>query len=305
MQERSRLPITALVMTKNEDKNLEACLSSICEFVEKIILIDSSSTDNTLNIAQKYNCEIYNFDSPFQSKLMQWALKNCKIDTEWIVRVDADERWTEKGFEELAIHIQKKDVNGLYISRKVFFMQKWLRYGGMYVNGFLVVFRKGTATMEDKIMDEHFKVEGKVINTNIDIIEANYDRQENIGLWTEKHNRYSTREAISFLTRKYNLDKQGNNIGNFFGSRIERKRWFKEHFFYKMPYFIRPFLYFIFRFFIQLAFLDGTPGFIHAILQAFWYRLLVDTKIYQIEKLAKTEHESIENIILKHYNYKF
>lgn len=293
------LPVTAIVMTYNEEQNIEACLKSIFPFVSQIIIVDSSSTDDTLIIAKKYNCEIYTFNSSIQSEVIKWAFINCDFKHNWIIRVDADERWTKEGFEELENYLSDESVNGVYIRRKVFFMGKWLRYGGMYKSHFAVVFRKDKAIMEDRLMDEHLVIDGKIVKSTIDVIEANYDRQENISLWTDKHNRYSTREAVEYLISEYRVKQ--DTLGSIKGSGVNKKRWLKNNFYYKMPIFLRPFLYFFQRYFLQLAILDGRAGFIHTMLQGFWYRFLVDTKIYQIRNLANANNTNMEDYLKSKY----
>jgi hypothetical protein len=154
--------------------------------------------------------------------------------------------------------------------------------------------------MEDRWMDEHISVDGKTVISSIDVIESNYDRQKNISLWTDKHNSYSTREAVEFLIAKYKL-KEMDSVANIFGNKTEKKRWLKENFYFRIPLFLRPFLYYIHRYIFKLGFLDGKEGFIFHYLHAFWYRFLVDVKVYQMEKLAKKENKSIKEIIKEHY----
>ena len=107
----------------------------------------------------------------------QWALENVSIETEWVLRLDADERWTEEGFERLAEAIRDPDVHGVNVRMRIFFMGRFLRHGGLYPNLFLRVFRREGARIEQRWMDEHIVVAGKVISPHIDVLEANYDRQ--------------------------------------------------------------------------------------------------------------------------------
>src|SRR4030067_1363756 len=273
------LKVSAIVLTYNEEKNLEACLASIKNFVDEIIIIDSYSKDRTLDIAKKYSHKIYQHIFVNQSQQFIWALENADIKNEWILRIDADERWTPGGFEKLKKIIENDGADGVYVKMKIFFMGKWIKYGGFYPNYFLRIYKKSKGRMEERLMDEHISVNGKTIISNIDVLEMNYDRQENISLWTDKHNKYSTREAIEFLIYKHNL-KEINSIADLSGGKTERKRWMKEKFYSRLPLFIRPFFYYLYRYFIKLGFLDGKAGLIYHFLQGFWYRFLVDAKIY-------------------------
>lgn len=287
-------------MTFNESKNLEQCLSSIKDYVDDIIIIDSFSKDHTREIAEKFTTKIYQNEWINYSNQFLWALNNAEIKNDWVLRIDADERWTSEGFEELKKIIEKDEVDGVYVKMKIFFMGKWIKYGGFYPNYFLRVFKKSKGKIEERWMDEHISVNGKTVISDINVLEMNYDRQENISLWTEKHNKYSTREAIEFLIYKYNL-KKVDSIADLKGGKTERKRWMKENFYYKLPLFVRPFLYYIYRYIFKFGFLDGKEGLIFHFLQGFWYRFLVDAKIYQIIMLAKKEKKTIPQVIKEHY----
>jgi len=296
-----KLPITAIVLTYNEERNLEKCLASINNYVNEIIIVDSISNDKTELISRNYTNKFYQNKFINQAKQFIWAIDNCDIHNEWILRIDADERWTKEGFEELSKIMEDDNVNGIYVKMKIFFMGRFIKHGAFYPNYFLRVYKKSKGTMEDRWMDEHIKVEGKVVHSTIDVIESNYDRQENISLWTDKHNGYSTREAVEFLIAKHNIHEI-DTVANFFGNKTERKRWLKENIYFKVPLFLRPIMYFIYRYFFKLGFLDGKEGFIFHTLHAFWYRFLVDTKVYQIERLAKKNNQTIQEVVRDHYN---
>lgn len=296
----NKLPITVIILTYNEQINLKGCIDSVFNYVDEIIIVDSFSTDETIPIAEAYKIKWYQNKFINQAKQFIWALANVKIKNEWILRLDADERWTKEGLEELRDIIEKDKADGVYVKMKIFFMGRWIKHGGFYPNFFLRVYKKSRGRMEDRWMDEHIKIDGRTLVSDIDVIESNYDRQKNIGLWTDKHNKYSTREAIEFLIQKHKL-KQLDSVAKFWGKKTERKRWFKEKFYFRLPLFIRPFLYYIHRYIFKLGLLDGKEGFIFHYMHALWYRFLVDVKVYQIEKLAKQENKSITDVIKEHY----
>lgn len=296
----NKVPVTAIVMTLNEKQNLEECLSSVADFVDEIIVVDCYSTDNTLEIAKKYTNKIYQNKWVNYSQQYNWAINNTDIKNEWILRLDADERWTRTGLQYLQFFIEADKADGIYVKMKIFFMGKWIKHGGYYPNYFLRIYKKSKGEMEDRWMDEHIKVNGRKIISKIDVIESNYDRQKNISLWTDKHNKYSTREAIEFLIQKHKLRKI-DTVAKFWGNKTERKRWFKEKFYFHVPLFLRPLLYYFYRYIIRLGFLDGKEGFIYHYLHAFWYRFLVDVKVFQIERLAKRENKTIPEVVKEHY----
>ena len=295
-----RLPITAIVMTYNEERNLDACLASLVDHVDEIIVVDSESTDRTEAIARRYTDRF--IAQPFvnYSDQFNWGLAVGKPRNEWIARVDADERWTPEGFAELAPLVADPDVHGIYVRMKIYFMHRWIRWGGNYPNLFLRVYRLDRGEIEKRWMDEHIRVDGNVHTSKIDVIEANYDRQDNIGLWTKKHNSYSTREAVENLIQRHRI-REMDSVADLRGTKVQRKRWLKEHLYVGFPLFLRPFVYYLYRYIFQLGFLDGKEGFIYHYLHAFWYRFLVDTKVYQLERHMRKNKLSAPQVIREHY----
>lgn len=296
-----KLPISVIILTYNEELNIEDCLKSVHGWVEDIFIVDSYSTDRTLEIVRKYTDKIYQHPFENHAKQFNWALESLPIKTEWVMRLDADERVTSQLREKLEIVLAQipKDVNGIFVKRKVYFMGKWIKYGGYYPIWLLRLWRYGKGYCEERWMDEHIKLtEGKYIFINGDIEEIN---KKELHWWINKHNSYATREAIDMLNLKYRLIPYDDIEPKLLGSQPERKRWLKERY-SKLPLFFRPFLYFIYRYFIRLGFLDGIEGLIWHFLQGFWYRFLVDAKIYEIEKRAKNERKKITEVIKELYN---
>jgi len=294
------LRITAIVLTLNEQRNLPACLASLRRHVQRIVVVDSFSTDATEEIAREHGAAFVQHAFVNQAQQFQWALEHVDIRTAWVMRVDADERWTPGAFEQLAPFLADPAVAGVNVRMRIQFMGRFLRHGGLYPNLFLRVFRRDGARIEQRWMDEHITVPGKVVSPPIDVIEANYDRQENIGLWTTKHNAYSTREAVDTLIRRWRL-RELDTVGTLKGDSTHRRRWMKEHVYARAPLFVRPFLYFAYRYVLRLGFLDGVPGFVFHVLQGFWYRFLVDVKVYQLESLARASGRPIQEVIEDSY----
>jgi glycosyltransferase involved in cell wall biosynthesis len=296
-----KLPITAIVLTFNEEKNIVECLESVKDLCDEIIIVDSGSSDRTLEMAKQYTDKIYSHPFENQAKQFNWALENLPIKTEWVMRLDADEFVTQELKDELINTIPNldKEIAGLYVKRRVYFLDKWIKRGGYYPTWLLRIWRYGKGYCEERWMDEHIKItEGKVHFLKNDIIDNN---KKNLHWWIGKHNSYATREAIDILNLKYKFIKYDNVEPKLFGTQEQRKRWLKENFYAKMPLIIRPFLYFIYRYFLKFGFLDGIEGLIWHFLQGLWYRLLVDAKIYDIERRAKKENKTIPAVIKEHY----
>ncbi len=275
-----KLPISVIILTYNEELNLENCLKSIADWVDEIFIVDSYSTDRTLEIAKKYGAQISQRPFKNQAEQFNWALDNLNIKNEWILRLDADEYLTEELKKEIADvllnmgtsdvpkidgNVRTSDVqniNGFYIKRRVYFMNRWIKHGGYYPTWLLRLFRKGKARSEQRAMDEHLVLlEGKAGKLKNDFID---DNKKDLTWWIEKHNNYSSREAIEALSENYGRGK--------------------KKIYYRLPLFCRAFLYFIYRYFFRLGFLDGKEGLIFHFLQGFWYRFLVDAKFYEQKK---------------------
>ena len=299
-----KLPISIIILTFNEEKNIEPCLQSVSDWAEEVIIVDSYSTDKTLEIAKKYTDKIHQHKFENQAKQLNWALETLSIKTEWILRIDADERILLKLKEELIIKLPKVDdnVNAMYFKRRVFHWGKWIKHGGYYPTWLLRIWRHKKAYCEERLVDEHMKlIDGNVEFLENDIYE---DNKKPLTSWTGKHNSYATREAIESLALKYNISKNKSVQGDLSGTQVEKRRYIKENLYGKAPLFFRVFVYFIYRYFFKLGFLDGKEGLIFHFLQGFWYRFLVDAKIYEIERKAKESGKDIKNIIEEFHNIK-
>jgi glycosyltransferase involved in cell wall biosynthesis len=274
------MSLSAIILTRNEEANLPNCLASLQTLNAEIFIVDSGSNDRTVEIAKKAGCQV--FDHPFenQAKQLKWALQNLPIKTPWIVRLDADERLTPELAEELQQTLPKtpKEVTGYQVKRRVFFMGKWMRHGGYYPTWLLRVWRTGIGTCEQRWMDEHIVLsQGKIANLNHDIIDEN---QKGLSFWVDKHNRYADREIKDLLTIALEPDDPLLKKGQL--SQASQRRWVKTNLYARSPLFLRAFLYFLMRYTIGLGFLDGIEGLIFHFLQGFWYRFLVDAKIYEL-----------------------
>jgi glycosyltransferase involved in cell wall biosynthesis len=297
---RQTLSLTAIVLTKNERRNLPECLRSLQGWVQDVLVVDSFSTDETCAIAAAHGARVVQRAWRHHADQFQWALDHNSVHSEWIVRVDADERWTSEGFEQLAPLLERADLAGISVHRRIYFMGRFLRWGGLYESEQLRVFRRGRGHVEQRWMDEHIEVDGATLATDIYFLEANYDRQQNIGLWTAKHNDFSTREAVDILSARWKLAAT-ESVADLRGGHTGRTRWLKENVYWRLPMLVRPLLYFCYRYLFKLGFLDGRPGLIFHLLQGFWYRLLVDVKVMQLEALARDSGRSLTAVIEDSY----
>jgi glycosyltransferase involved in cell wall biosynthesis len=287
-------------LTYNEEKHIERCIKSLQPFAQEIFVVDSFSTDTTVMLAESLGAKVYKNPWINYAKQFNWGLDNCPIQTKWVMRMDADEFVTP----ELASEIIQKlgslgtDTTGIYLKCRVYFMNTWIKHGGYYPLWILRLWQYKKGRCEDRWMDEHIKViDGNTINFENDIVDYNL---KGITFWTEKHNGYATREAVDALNTIYGFLKYDEIKVDFFGSQAQRKRWLKMKY-YQIPLFLRPFFYFIYRYFLLAGFLDGKPGLIWHFLQGFWYRFLVDAKINEIYFKAGKDKEAIKALLKSEY----
>ncbi len=295
--------ISAIILTYNEELHIERCIINVFKVADEVIIVDSFSKDNTVDISKNLGAVVY--QNPFvnQAKQFQWALDNVIIKNDWILRIDADEYLTS----DLTLEIMNKlsdisdSITGIYFKRRVHFMGQWIKHGGYYPTYLLRLWRKGVGSIEQRWMDEHVILNhGGTISMNHDFIDDNLN---NMNWWIEKHNGYSLREAVEFLIYKYNFTTEiKTELNN--SSQEGKKRKLKNNYYNRLPLLLRPFIYFFYRYIIKLGFLDGKRGFIWHILQGFWYRFLVDTKIYQIERISKESGLSIPEVLDRDFGIK-
>ncbi|WP_016954009.1 glycosyltransferase family 2 protein [Catenovulum agarivorans] len=292
--------LTVVILTYNESIHIERCIRSVQAPNVRVVIVDSFSTDDTCNLACTLGADVYKNKWVNHAVQFNWALDNCNIDTPWIMRLDADETVSHELMEELQSRLNSFDtaVTGLQVKRKVKFMGQWIKYGDYYPIWLLRVFRRGYGKSELRWMDEHIKVSsGDVVNLDNDITDENLN---SLTWWTEKHNNYATREAVDLLNNIYNFFDYDDIKPKFFGRQLERKRWLKKKY-AQLPLFFRPVIYFNYRYFIKVGFLDGRKGFIWHFLQGFWYRFLVDAKIYDIYRMAGKDKNEIKNVLKEIY----
>jgi glycosyltransferase involved in cell wall biosynthesis len=276
--------VSVLILTREESIHIERCVASARRLTPLVYVVDSESSDGTAEIARAAGAQVISrtFDR-FADKL-NWSSDEIDFPTPWVLRLDADEVLTYQLIEHLPglVASASLDVNGIYLRRQLWFMGRWIRHGGMYPTYTMRLWRRGTTFCEPRDLDEHMILRrGTAIQCELDIID---DPLFDISTWIEKHNRYSTLEARS-------SDREENQTGSsikpaLFGALPQRARWFKLKIFYRLPLFVRPLLYFCYRYVLRLGFLDGTIGFLFHFMHGLWYRVLVDAKIMEARRLT-------------------
>ncbi len=276
--------LAIVVLTYNEEKNITKCLESIKSLNAPIYIIDSFSTDSTERIALKYNATF--IANKFQTHTKQWkfALDQLPNDIDWVLGLDADQTLTNELQTEILQLFDSENeipVNGYYIKRRNYFLGKWIRLGGYQGRYLLKLFkRKEVYLDESELMDHHFYVNGTTTRLSNDMVENNL--KEDLPFWKEKHIKYAKLQA------EEEFEKLLTNKGRLFGNQDER-RLFLKSIWNKMPLFVRPILYFLYRYIFLGGFLDGATGSKFHYLQAYWYRRTVDENIYKL-KAARNKY---------------
>ncbi|PPC74956.1 glycosyltransferase family 2 protein [Pokkaliibacter plantistimulans] len=271
-----------VVLTYNEELHIERCLAPFINHNIPCYVVDSFSTDGTLEIASSMGAIIRKNHFISQSQQFDWALKNADIDAEWILRMDADETLSEALLKKI-INFTQNDGEGhagAVLERKHIFLGRWIRHGGRYPVRILRLFRKGCAHIEEKWMDEHIVLDrGTSTILSGEFCDSNLN---SISWFIDKHNKYASREVIDIILSE--LKNSTHSISSNTSTSIQWRRFLKNNIYLKLPPFIRPFCYFMYRYFLQLGFLDGKEGFAYHFMQGFWYRCLVDLKLLEARK---------------------
>lgn len=280
--------VAVVILTYNEALHIERAIRSVAGFASRVVVVDSYSTDDTVTIARHLGAQV--LQNPFVNQAQQfaWGLANATISEGWILRLDADEII---GFD-LADRIVQElpelpaDVAGITFDRRHIFMGRWIKHGGRYPLTLLRLWRRGQGRVEERWMDEHVVVWGGRTVAFKGVFE---DRNhKDISFFTAKHNNYATREAIEVLCERHGLllDRQTGGDQEKINDQARRKRTIKR-LYNRVPFPISALAYFLFRFLVQLGFLDGMPGVVYHVLQGFWYRFLVGAKVTEFDAELK------------------
>lgn len=286
----STVPVTVVVLTHDEEVNLPACLASVRGWVQRIVVVDSGSTDRTLAIAREHGAEV--MEHPFQSHTQQWAwaLQQAAGSNDWVLGLDADQSVSPElraSLLQLFTGDHLADYQGFYVNRRQIFRGRWIRWGGYYPKHLLKLFRPRAVRLDPgDLMDHHFHVVGSTQRLRGDLVEHNR-KEDVISFWLHKHVRYAELHAREEQQR--GRGHSGVLVPAFSGSPDQRVAWLKQRW-YRLPRYWRPIVYFLYRYFLRLGFLDGKQGFVFHVLQGFWLRLIVDVNLEELERVARDAH---------------
>lgn len=275
--------LLAVVLTYNEEDNVERALKSI-EGLCPIVVVDSGSTDRTVEICGRYTEHILTNRYESHAAQWTWALQNLPVEATWVLALDADFVVSPSLRQRLQEGLAgvPEDVGGIYVVHRYVFGGAEIRFGGAK-KYWLRVVRAGRAAPDlSDLVDFRFVVEGRTVQWNAVVREYN-GSDEDASFWIRKQDKFSVRLAVEEELRRERVLSWGTEP-RFWGNSDERVMWLRD-FWLHMPLFLRPCLYFFYRYFFRLGFLDGAGGFLYHAQQGFWLRLVVDWKLWQLRKL--------------------
>jgi glycosyltransferase involved in cell wall biosynthesis len=284
-----KIPVSVIIATRNEARNLPSCLRSLKEFGE-IYVIDSQSTDDTVEIARSHGVHVVQFHyAGGWPKKRQWAMNTLPLAYDWILLLDADEVLTTELIKEIRSAIVNPAIDGYSILLRTWFLGRALRHGdiGLWK---LALFRRGKGrfecrlkeqdtSMADMEVHEHVVVDGETLKLRNPVIHHNL---ESLSRYIQKHDEYSNWESRVLSLRGDDKELPPS----LFGTQAQRRRWLKRKLF-AVPG--SPVLLFLYRYVFRFGFLDGVPGLIYCGFQAV-QMFHTKAKIYELK--SKINHET-------------
>ena len=270
---------TVIILTFNSEATLAATFASARQVSDEIFVVDSYSSDGTAELAQSLGATFVQHAFEHYGAQRNWAIDTLPASYPWQLHLDSDEWMNDRLVS--AIKALPEDVahSGYFLPRYLRFLGRVLRHGGMSPTWHLRLFRTGIGRCEDRLYDQHFfLISGTCGQLQGEMID---DIRMPLTEWTARHNRWADGEVAELEDES----GEGRLKPDARGNPAERKRFLRDKY-DRMPLFVRPFGLFLYRFFVRLGFLDGTEGLIFWVLQTFWFRFLVDAKIWERRHVA-------------------
>jgi glycosyltransferase involved in cell wall biosynthesis len=274
-----KAPVSVLVLTRNEEMNIRACLESV-SWASEVFVVDSFSSDRTVEIAESIGAKTYQHAFTTCASQWNWALDSLPFSNEWVLVLDADECVPQLVAKDItqAVTNHSQEFAGYWMKRRFYFLGKWLRHGGLYPTWIMRLFKRSAGRFGRHGISEHLVLLGRK-----GYLPSPFEHRDNKPLenWIQKHSRYADYEAEEYLRRGFGASQTRSIAGQFWGNQAERKQWIKLKVWNRLPLLLRPFLLFFRNYFLRLGFLDGRPGLIYHVLWSFWYPFLISVKILE------------------------
>jgi len=272
-----------VILTYNSESSISDTLRSVAALSDDIHVVDSFSTDRTVEIVRAYGTNVVEHAFDNYGAQRNWAIASLAVKYDWQLHLDADERLTPELRQEIMSLKEETGVSGFYLPRLMLFLGHPIRHGGLCPTWHLRLFRTGAGKCEARKYDQHFYVTtGQTRKLRGYMID---DFKMSLSEWTLRHNRWSDAE----VAEQFEGNTDNRIAGKLAGNPVEKKR-FLRNVYDACPLFVRPFGLFFYRYIIRLGFLDGSVGFVFYVLQTFWFRFLIDAKLF--EKRRSTRENS-------------
>lgn len=278
------MSLTAIILTFNSAESVPPVIRSVEGLADRVLVVDSHSTDDTVEICRSMGCEVVQHPFENYSAQRNWAQAHARLaEGDWVLHLDSDEELSPTLRESIRRVLAEPEpgVDGYLMRRLTHFWGKPIRFGHMNPSWHMRLYKSGCGKCERRLYDQHFVCSGptrRLKGVLLDMQSVTLER------WTATHNRWSSleaREAMAFRTPSPDMLPE-----RLLGDRRERKRWIKNRLWYRAPLFLRVYVFFFYSYVLKLGFLDGRVGLVYHTLQAFWFRFLVDAKI---DELARTK----------------
>lgn len=265
---------TVILLSFNSEDTLGATLERVRMVSDEIFVVDSYSKDGTAELARRHGATVVEHAFEHYGAQRNWAIDTLPMMRPWQLHLDADEWMDDALVAAIRALPDEPEHDGYFLPRYVRFLGRVLRHGGMSPTWHLRLFRNGLGRCENRKYDQHFLLKtgnaGKLAGSLID------DVRMPLTEWTARHNRWADGEVAELASQ----ETAERLKPDFFGTPAQQKRFLRERY-NALPLFVRPFGLFFYRYIVRLGFLDGTAGFIFWVLQTFWFRFLVDAKIWE------------------------
>lgn len=288
------MSLTVLILTYNEALHIGRAIESVASIADQVVVVDSGSTDETVELARDRGASV--LENPFvtQAQQFNWALTQLPSDTDWVFRLDADEIVSSELAESLKNNLNGLDgsVAGARVNRRIAFLGKQIRWGGVFPVSIVRVFRYNRGRSEDRWMDEHIVVDGSEVQLSGELLD---DNKKPLSWWIEKHNQYASREVVEILDAEYKFLLRDSP--KELSGQSALKRWLKSEVYSRLPTGLRASLYFFYRFVVRLGIFDGPEGRAFHVMQGFWYRYLVDVKLLEVRRAMDSDRLDVISAI--------
>ena len=290
------VPLSVLVLTKNEERNIGACLDSVAGWASDIVVVDSGSVDRTLDICAGHGVRtLFHAYADHRSQI-SWGMTQIPWQHEWLLLLDADNVVTPefKGDIEQMLDADTREFNGYYNPHHHYFRNRRVR--GLKPEWLRLVRRAHVKVDDSELVDFRLVVDGAIGRMRGAIIESNANELD-IDFWIDKHQKFARRMAIEEILRAEKVLAWSSHLRpSLLGNPDERMIRLKN-IWYGMPLYVRPVLLFLYRYFVRRGFLDGWNGFVYHSLQTFWFRLIVDVHIADYRRQLERHTLSLEQLV--------